>query len=85
VVSEFIGIYSQTESWVITGVVFFLGLTLGWFCKFNLFVTVIGVLIFIPVLDILLKVDHFFFNIPFILGFLVHTHQKILAFFARKF
>jgi len=82
---EFLSYYNNVEGWVITGVVFFLGLTLGWFCKFNLFVTIIGVLIFIPVLDILLKVDHYFFNIPFILGFLVHTHKRIRAFFARRF
>ncbi len=81
---EFLSYYNQTEAWVITGLVFFLGLTLGWFCKFNIYAAILGVLIFIPVLNLLVTVDHWFFNIPFIAGFLVHTHKKIISFFVRR-
>jgi len=82
-VLEFLSHYSQSGAWVITGIVFFLGLTLGWFCKFNIYISILGVLIFLPVLNVLVSVDHLFFNLPFIAGFLVHTHKKIIALITR--
>jgi len=81
---QFISHYSDPSAWVLTGVVFFLGLTLGWFCKFNIYVTIIGVLLFIPVLNFLVTADHLFFNLPFIAGFLVHTHKKIMTTITRR-
>jgi hypothetical protein len=76
---EFINHYDELGEWLFTGVVFFLGLTLGWFCKFNTFWAVVGVIIFLPIINVLLQADHYFLNIPFILGFLVHTHKKIAS------
>jgi len=70
--------YDETSEWVFTGFIFFLGLTLGWFCKFNAVTIVAGLLIFIPVINFIIQVDHFFFSLPFVAGFLVHTHKKIL-------
>jgi len=76
---EFISHYDEVAEWIFTGVVFFLGLTLGWFCKHNTFWAIVGVILFLPVFNVLLAVDHYFLNIPFILGFLVHTHKKIAS------
>ena len=66
------------EEIIFFGIIFFLGLTLGWFCrKLNPFITIIALFIFAPILNILAVIDHWFFTLPFVLGVLVHTAKPI--------
>jgi len=63
---------------VFMGLIFFVGFTLGWFCrKGSIIWSFIGLMICIPVIEILMTVDVWFLTIPFVLGFLVHTGKPL--------
>lgn len=71
--------FSSTEGKMAFALTFFLGLTLGWFFRrFNLFFVIIGLCLFAPILDLLIVIDHWFFTLPFVTGFLVHTIRPIM-------
>lgn len=68
----------NTESYVFLGIVFFLGLVLGWFCrKGNIIMMFIGIAIFAPLLDFIMAANVWFLTVPFVLGFLVHTAKPL--------
>lgn len=72
----------NTESMVFLAVIFFLGLTLGWFFRgpFTMWRTLlafIAVGVFAPFLEIMIAVDSPYMTVPFVLGFLVHTWKPI--------
>ncbi|MBL4888491.1 MAG: hypothetical protein JKX97_00550 [Candidatus Lindowbacteria bacterium] len=68
----------NTDTLILMGIIFFLGLTLGWFCrKGRVFWIIIGLAIFIPILEIIMIVDVWFMTVPFVLGFLVHTAKPL--------
>lgn len=72
------GIHINTEFVIFTGVIFFLGLTLGWFCrKGRVLMIFIGLMIFAPFLDFMIAADVWYITVPFVLGFLVHTAKPI--------
>ena len=71
-------ILSDPGFWVIFGVFFFLGLTMGWFCrKGSLFWIFVSIFIFAPLLEFIMQVDVWIFTVPFVLGFLVHTAKPL--------
>jgi hypothetical protein len=73
-----IEILSDPGFWVIFGVMFFLGLTLGWFFrKGSIFWIFVAMLIFAPLLDFLIRADVWIFTVPYVLGFLVHTAKPL--------
>ncbi len=74
----------NTESIVFLSVVFFLGLTLGWFFRgpFTIWRTLLAVIalgVFSPFLEIMIAIDSRYLTAPFLLGFLVHTWKPIYA------
>jgi len=73
-----IQILSDPSFWVIFVVVFFLGLTLGWFFrKGSIIMIFIGMWIFAPLIDFIIRADVWIFTVPYILGFLVHTGKPL--------
>jgi len=71
-------ILSDPSFWVIFAVMFFLGLTLGWFFrKGSIIMIFIGMWIFAPLLDFIIRADVWIFTVPYILGFLVHTGKPL--------
>ena len=70
--------FGNTESKIFFFIIFFLGLTFGWFFrKGNIFWMIVATLVFAPLLEIIMKIDDWFFTLPFVLGFLVHTAKPI--------
>ena len=71
-------ILSDPSFWVIFAVMFFLGLTLGWFFrKGSIIMIFIGMWIFAPLLDFIIRADVWIFTVPYIIGFLVHTGKPL--------
>ena len=68
----------NTDTLIFMGIIFFLGLTFGWLCrKGRVFWIIVGLVIFIPILEIIMIVDVWFMTVPFVLGFLVHTGKPL--------
>ena len=68
----------NNETYVFMGIIFFLGLTLGWFCrKGNVLMILIGIFLFAPFLDFIIAANVWFMTVPFVLGFLVHTAKPL--------
>lgn len=71
-------ILSDPGFWVIFGIMFFLGLTLGWFFrKGSIIMIFIGMMIFAPFLDALIRADNWIYTVPYVLGFLIHTAKPL--------
>jgi hypothetical protein len=64
--------------WCAFGFFWFIGLTLGWFCKTGSIFKIIlgGCLLYVPLLLISL-VDFWWINFAFIFGFMVHTVRPL--------
>ena len=61
------------------GVMVFAGIFFGWFFKtLNPFKILIGFILFGSFLDLLIKIDHWMFTLPFIVGFLFQCGKPIL-------
>ncbi len=72
-------IFLNSGFWIIIGVVFFLGLSFGWcFRKFSIFWAIVAYFVFLPIVGMIIEIDHWIFTVPFILGSLVHTYKPIL-------
>lgn len=65
--------------WGFAAFMFFMGLCFGWFFKrFNVFLIIIGLVIFYPILELLELANHWAVTLPFLLGFLVHTYKPLM-------
>ena len=68
----------NTAELMLFGVMTFAGISFGWFFKkFNPIMMFIGFLIFGEFLDFLIKIDHWMFTLPFILGFLLQVWKLL--------
>ena len=79
---DLFGYHFNTETFVFLGVVFFLGLTFGWFFRkpmslFGIVLAFTALVIFAPMLDFMIAADYLPMTLSFILGFLVHTAKPI--------
>ena len=68
----------NTETYVLLGVMTFLGLAFGWFIKGNNpFMIIIGLMLFGSVFEVLIAFDHYLFTAPFLFGVLIQIWQPI--------
>lgn len=59
----------NTETFVLLGVMTFLGIAFGWFIKnLNPFMVLIGIALFGGVIESLMKINHYLFTAPFLFG-----------------
>lgn len=58
--------------------VLFLGLLCGWFFKkLNPILIILGIIVLIPIANIIMNVDTWYLTLAFVLGFLIHTWKPI--------
>jgi hypothetical protein len=60
------------------GVIFFIGLTAGWFVrKASILGFIAFFILIVPVATIIMAIDTWNFTLPFVLGFLIHTYKPL--------
>ena len=63
---------------LVCAIFFFIGLTVGWFCKSgNVLIIIIVLLVCESLLRFMVQADQWFITIPFVIGFLVHTGKSL--------
>jgi hypothetical protein len=78
-ITQFYNFYfGDTDNKIFFFVIFFIGLTFGWFFrKGSIFWIIVAIVIFLPVIKFIMQINHWTFTLPFCLGFLVHGWKPI--------
>ena len=72
------GNHFNTETIVLMCVVWFIGLCVGWcFKRFNPFMIILCFFVFGQLITFILTINVWILNIPFFLGFMIHTYKPI--------
>lgn len=71
-------LFGNKETFFFFLVIWFLGLTFGWFCRKGRFIgCMVALLLFSPLLDLIIAINVWPITLAFVAGFLVHTAKPL--------